>query len=305
MKVKQIIALLAAPCLMAMPATAQAPEVTTVASYPHGAFLENLSVDPQGRLLFTSYFDRTLLAWNGEGAPTPLAVLDVHPVAVLARADDIIVSAHGASFAAGPAFTETNQLLVLDRNGAVKRRIATPDARFLNGMVEIDATTILIADSIAGTIWRFNPESGEIVSWLADPLLAPDPAQPAGLPAANGLKVHQGWLYVSSSSRGAITRVRLSGREPVGAVEPFATTGPVDDFTFLSDGSIAAATHGARLLRIMPDGSVSTILASGCDACTAVTSFGPARDLIVLTTGNLFEGGEAPARVLRLASPVQ
>lgn len=290
--------------LLGAPVAAQSPPVTTIASYPHGTFLENLSVDAIGRLLFTSYLDQTLLTWNGRGAPTPLVRLDVHPVAVLARANDIIVSAHGKSFTEGAAFTATNQLLVLNRNGVVTRRVAAPDALFLNGMVEIAPDVILVADSLAGKIWRFDPATGSIAPWLTDPLLAADPAAPSQRPGANGLKLHDGWLYISNSARGTLHRVRLSGTSPTGALEVFATTGPIDDFAYLADGSIAAATHGARLIRIMPDGAISDIMASGCDSCTSVTTFGRARDLIVLTTGNLLEGGDAPARVLRLASLV-
>ncbi len=306
MKTTHLIALIA--CLTTAIGAPQAdagnpPATTTIASYPHGAFLENLSVDPKGRLLFTSYVDRSVMAWRGRGAPMTLVELDVHPVGLLARSKDIIVSAHGISFLDGPAFTASNQLLVLDRNGAVKMRVAAPDALFLNGMVEIAPDTILVADSLAGKIWRFDPSSGAIDVWLADPLLATDPAQPSQRPAANGLKVHDGWLYVSNSARGSIDRIALSGGSPSGALERYAATGPVDDFTFLPDGAIAAATHGDKLVRIARGGAVTDILAHGCDGCTSVLRYGPRDDLIVLTTGNLLEGGTAPARVLRVPSP--
>jgi hypothetical protein len=305
MKLNRIIVLIAALGCLSRAAQAQPPEVTTVASYPHGAFLENLSVDPQNRLVFTSYLSETLMVWNGQEAPVPLVTLKVHPVGVLARAGDIIVSAHGKSFTDGPDFTATNQLLVLDSNGLVKMQVAAPEALFLNGLVEIAPNVILVADSLAGKIWRFDPESGEIASWLADPLLATDPAQPSQRPGANGLKSQDGWLYVSNSARGTLYRVMLSDGSPQGPLELFATTGPIDDFTFLADGTIAAATHGNRLIRIGKDGSVTDILPDGCDACTSVASYGPDHDLIVLTTGNLLEGGDAPARVLRLSSPVK
>ncbi len=302
---KRIVWSLAMLGLLATPVSAQPPHVATVASYPHGTFLENLSVDPKGRLLFTSYINQTLMTWNGRDAPTPLVKLDVHPVAVVARANDILVSAHGKSFTDGPAFTATNQMLVLDRGGLVKKRVAVPNALFLNGMVEVAPNLILVADSIAGKIWRFDPTRGEIDAWLADPLLASDPATLSNRPGANGLKLREGWLYISNSARGAIYRVRLAGRAAKGPLELFATTGPIDDFTFLADGTIAAATHGSKLIRVGKNGSVSDILSDGCDGCTSVTSYGTSRDLIVLTTGNLLEGGDTPARVLRVVSPVR
>lgn len=308
MKIAHLIALTAG-LTVALGATQVAarkpPAATTIASYPHGAFLENLSVDNKGRLLFTSYINQTLMMWTGRGAPSALAKLDVHPVAVLARAKDIIVSAHGKSFMDGPAFTATNQLLVLDRNGVVQKRVAAPDALFLNGMVEIAPDAILIADSLAGKIWRFNPANGAIDTWLADPLLAADPAQPSQRPGANGLKLHDGWLYISNSARGAIHRVAVSDGASSGPLERYATTGPVDDFTFLADGTIAAATHGSKLIRVGKDGTVTDILPDGCDSCTSVTRYGPRHDLIVLTTGNLLEGGKAPVRVLRVRPPVR
>jgi sugar lactone lactonase YvrE len=291
--------------LLATPVSAQPTHVATIASYPHGTFLENLSIDPKGRLLFTSYINQTLMTWNGRDAPTVLVKLDVHPVAVVARTNDILVSAHGKSFTDGPAFTATNQVLVLDRHGLVKKRVAAPNALFLNGMVEVAPHLILVADSIAGKIWRFDPTRGEIEVWLADPLLAPDPATPSNRPGANGLKLREDWLYLSNSARGAIHRVRLAGRAAKGPLELFATTGPIDDFTFLADGTIAAATHGSKLIRVGKNGSVSDILSNGCDGCTSVTSYGPRRDLIVLTTGNFLEGGDTPARVLRVVSPVR
>jgi hypothetical protein len=308
MKHKQLFALfalIAAFVAIHADAKEKPSEATVIASYPHGAFLENLSIDPARRLLFTSYIDRTLMMWCGRGAPSILAELDVHPVGVLARNKDIIVSAHGTSFMDGPVFTASNQLLVLDRNGVVKKRVAAPDALFLNGMVEIAPDTILIADSLAGKIWRFDPANAAIDIWLADPLLAPDPAKPSQRPAANGLKLENGWLYVSNSARGAMYRVALSGDSPSGPLEHYAATGPVDDFTFLADGTIAAATHGNKLVRIARDGTVTDILSDGCDGCTSVVRYGPRSDLIILTTGNLLEGGTAPARVLRIPSPAR
>lgn len=286
-------------------AAIEKPKIITVATYPHGTFLENLSVDPGGKLLFTSYMDRVILQWQGSGVPKLLAKLEVHPVAVLARANDIIVSAHGKSFAEGPAFVSTNQLLVLDRNGSVTQRVAVPDAQFLNGMVQLTPNIVLIADSMAAKIWRFDLASGKVSDWLADPLLGQDPNRPSQRPGANGLKLHDGVLYISNSARGALLRLRIANNLPTGALEMYHNTGPIDDFLFLGDGSIVATTHGAKLIRVGVDGKISDIMSEGCDSCTSVATFGKRSDLIVLTTGNFVEGGTTPARVLRVTSPIR
>jgi hypothetical protein len=293
-----IFALLTA---LALPVAAAA-QPTVIASYPNGAFLENLSAGPDGRLLITSYSDKRLLAWSGEGAPVTFAQLEVHPVGILARAGDVIVSAHGAPFTGGPAFLSSNRLLVLDRAGRLVRSIAAPNARFLNGLVALPSGVVLAADSIAGRIWRFDPASGALSSWLEHAELAPDPARPQ-LPGANGLKLRDGWLYVSNSGRGTLSRVKLDGDRPGGAPELVARTGAIDDYAFLPDGSIAAATHGDRLTRIAPGGAVSDILPTGCGGCTSVAPFGPDGALVVLTTGKLLEGGKGPAQILKVAAP--
>lgn len=291
-------------CVVVAPARAQeAARPSVIASYPTPSFLENLSVTAGGEVLFTSYLDRSVLRWTGAGAPGLLVRLDTHPVAILARPDDIVLTAHGKPFTLGPAFTATNEFVVMGRDGVVRRRTPAPDALFLNGLVELSPGLLLAADSAAGKIWSYDPGNGSLATWLADPLLAVDPAH-AQRPGANGLKLRDGFLYVSNSSRGALYRLRIADGRPAGALETVAAPGPIDDFAFLADGSIAAATHGAKLLRIMPGGAVSEILASGCDGCTSVALHGSGRSLLVLTTGNLLEGGSEPARLLSLPSPV-
>ncbi len=279
-------------------AAPQGPRVETLASYPHGAFLENLAVAEDGAIYVTSYFDRTLVALR-DGAAAPFATLPAHPVGVLKTADGFIVTAHRTPFTDAPAVLSSNEILILDAAGAVVRTVAAPDARFLNGLVAIAPDRILIADSIAGLIWSFTPSSGALSPWLTDPLLSVDAATAPERPGANGLKLRDGALYISKSSRGAVYRLALTQDvAPDGALETVAAPGPVDDFAFATDGAIIAATHGAQLLRIAADGAVSPVLETGCDGCTSVAVVDDA--LIVLTTGNLLEGGDAPARVLRV-----
>lgn len=283
---------------------APTPIVETIAQYPHGQFLENNATAADGALLITSYVDRTILRWSGAGQPEPLSRLDVHPVGIVATGNRIVISAHGASFLEGPAFVRTNQMLVLDSAGRVVQRTAVPDARFLNGLVDLGADHVLVADSLAGVIWLYRPSTGAISEWLRAPELATDPSATDPRPGANGLKLRGDWLYVSNSSRGTIYRIRVADRTPEGALSVFARTGPVDDFAFMPDGTIAATTHGARLIRVDPSGTVSSLLASGCDACTSVASLADG-DLIVTTSGNLLEGGDAPARLLRVKPVVR
>jgi len=202
-----------------------------------------------------------LLRWAGTGEPTVLATLDVHPAGLLVRENNIIFSALGTAFTQGPAFTATNQMLVLNRLGKPIRTTPLPDVKFLNAVVELVPDAVLIADSIAGCIWQFTQSTGDVAVWLADPSMTTDPAQTLPLPGVNGLKLQGEWLYMSNSSRGELRRVRVANGKPTGAVELAAQLGPIDDFAFLADETIAAAKNGQRVIHIDRDGKISNMLA--------------------------------------------
>jgi len=277
--------------------------VETLASYPHGAFLENLTVATDGAVYFTSYFAKALLLMAPGAQAAEFATLPAHPVGILQTADGFIVTAHGTPFTQAPAFLSSNEILFLDAEGKLTKTIRVPEAKFLNGLVQVKPDLILIADSVAGVIWALTPSTGTIRTWLSDPTLTADPASTEQRPAANGLKLHDGVLYISNSSRGAVYRQALTAEgEPQGTPAVFVQPGPVDDFAFAPDGAIYAATHGPALLKILSDGTVSKVIETGCDGCTSVGIRGSADapELIVLTTGNLVEGGDAPARVLQI-----
>lgn len=283
---------------LALSGASPVPAAPTILGEFPGAFLENLTRAEDGRLVVTSYFDRRLLIGSAaEGGFATLATLPAHPVGIEVTPDGYIVTAHGASFAAGAAFMSTNRILLLDRTGKVTRDVAVPKAMFLNGLVKL-GDGWLIADSVAATIWRFDPVGGAVTPWLVDPSLAGTMAK-GGRPGANGLKLRGGALYVSNSARGTIDMIKLTadGR-PAAAPQPFARPGAVDDFAFGEDGTTYVATHAAQLLAVAPDGTKRVLMATGCDSCTALALDGDAA--IVLTTGNRFEGGKLPGRILRV-----
>jgi sugar lactone lactonase YvrE len=241
---------------------------------------------------------------EGKAKARTFATLSAHPVSILAIGDGFLVSAHGKPFVSGPGFVETQQFLLLDGEGREIASFPAPDARFLNGMVRHAGGTVLIADSIAATIWQVDPKARSMRPWLRDEALAQDPAVKDFKPGANGLKRQGDLLLISNSSRGAITKVAIGGDgNPAGAVTELAKVGAIDDFVVGPQGEIIFATHGAKLQRRAADGTTTTLLESGCDGCTAVAFVkdGSGADaLLILTTGGFSEGRKDPARVLRL-----
>lgn len=281
---------------------AQSPKVVTLAEYPSGNFLENLDTLPDGRIVFTSYFAKTIEVIDKAKKVSTLARLSAHPVSIIALNDGYLVSAHGLPFTSGPGFVETQQFLLLDKSGKETGGFKAPDARFLNGMVRHTGQTVLVADSIAATIWRVDPKAQSIKPWLQDPALAQDPSVKEFRPGANGLKRDGSRLLISNSSRGTLSAVRVDKQgAPVLPVAVVKQVGPIDDFLVEKSGRVVFTTHGAKLLRLSKTGQVTSILETGCDGCTAValTKGRDGKDaLVVLTTGGLAEGRKEAARVL-------
>lgn len=291
-----ILALTAAATLSVSGASHAEPVV--LVEYPSGTFLENLDVQPDGNVIFTRYFARQLGLLGVDNNVSEFAALQVHPVGVLAVDDGYIVTAHGTPFTEGPEFTQTQQILVLDASVAVLSTIDIPDGLFLNGLTQTTAGDILIADSIAGTIWQFDLETQDVSPWLTHELLTQNPDLPVFAPGANGVKQDGNRLLVSNSGRGAIYEIALdSDGRPASDPVSIAQTGPVDDFHVDGD-RILFTTHGASLKAIETDGSISTLLEEGCDGCTSVARRGD--EYLVLTTGGLLEGHTDPARILSI-----
>ncbi|OBV10969.1 hypothetical protein [Erythrobacter dokdonensis] len=157
-------------------ATMRCAEVQEIAAYPAPAFLENLWVEPSGRVLFTSYLAKEIVAYEPGRSAATFAPVDGFPISILPLASGWLVAAHGEPFTAGPGFTATNRLLVLDADGTLLHTIAAPQGRFLNGMAMLADGSVLVADSILGRIWRLDIASGSMTVWLDDPALGADPA---------------------------------------------------------------------------------------------------------------------------------
>jgi hypothetical protein len=289
------------------PAFGQSSEV--LAEFPPGSFLENGIVLPGSTLIVTNYFAKSLERVE-PGRPTrQLAELPAHPVGLLRVGERLVASAHGTPFTSGPGFTQTQKVLLLDAAGAVQDVIEAPEARFLNGLTQLGDRSVLIADSIASTIWRLDIAGRKLLPWLSDPLLALDPQAREFRPGANGLKIAGDRLFVSNSALGLIAVVRIgSGGTPDGPLAVLARTGPVDDFHIESSGDIVFTTHGAALKRLRANGDIEILLDRGCDACTSVVPLRNAAGhdgFAVMTTGNLLEGGKEPARVLFVRRPAE
>ena len=281
-------------------------QMKVLATHPAPTFLENLAVSEADVIYYTDYSARQLRLIEPNGSGAVFAQLDTHPVSITSLDSGWLVLAQKVPFTAGPSFLGSGEALVIGKSGDIERRIPLESVGFANGVLLLDQTTALIADSVGSKIVALDLPSGKVSEWLADPRLAPA-SEPTFLPGANGLKRRGNTLYVSTSAGRAIYSVPLSGGNPTGELQPVVTGLPgVDDFALLDDGSFVIATHGTAVIHVAADRTRKVLadnqMLAG-NTAVAVTGVVRQRSIIILGTGGFSEGLGKPAVVASLEFP--
>lgn len=272
-------------------AATKASSLEVLASYPAGSFLENLEVQQDGRVLFTNYFAKTIEQVTPNGEKSVFASLSAFPVSIISSPDGYLVTAQSKNFMLGDP-VNPQQFLLLDRDGNEVGKFAPSGPIFMNGMVELENGDILIADSVASTIWKLDLSDQTVTPWLQDAALAPDPAQ-ASIPGANGLKLHSRGLVVSNTAQGSLFLIAMDDTgAPSAKPTLLAKTGIIDDFWVNPDDSIIFTTHTDVLKSLATDGTVSDVISAGCNGCTAIAPFpiGQTSTYIFINDGGFFFG---------------
>ena len=296
--------LLGAACVASpAAATADAPaRSVVVASRPGPSFLESLALGPDGAIYATDFHGRQVLRWNGAGPFETVLTLPVHPWGLAFDADGTMVFGAGE---VGIVDTRAPRvdLVYRQRPGAAPEpllRIA--GARALNGMTFVASGRLVIADGRGGVLWQVDVARGSASEYARHPLLDMPEGFAPSTPAANGLKVHEGYLYVSNTARQQMLRLRLApdGR-PNGEPEVFADQVRVDDFAFSPSGRLVYATHRDRVMAIDADRISRAIEGTGTEVAgsTAVVWRRGGDGPYVATDGGFilhhWYGGPAPS----------
>jgi len=304
--IKKSILLLAAVIVFgASPTVAEQADTRVLASYPSGAFLENLEVQPDGRLLYTNYPDKTIEQLSPDGEVGTFAKLSAFPLGIISIPDGYLITANGKSILLGEDTSKSQQFLLLDKNGIETGRIDAPQARALNGMAQLDDRTILAADSVAGTIWKIDVEKQVITPWLQHSSLAPRTDDEIYKPGANGLKLRSDGLIVSNTSHGTLSRIAVDkDGNPAGLPEVIANVGIIDDFWLREDGSILFTTHAASIKSLSVDGDIKVVATQDLVGNTAIAPYPPNQSgsFAVTTDGGLYFGEKERAKIVLITN---
>jgi hypothetical protein len=271
--------------------------VETVTEWEPGTFIENLAPTPDGGWLVTiPSHDRVDRVEPGGGHEV-FAELDRHPTGIVA-------DGAGAWVLNGTIGEVDWQLSRLDGDGH-KPVCDLPELIFGNGM-ERAGERLLAVDSVRGLVLSIDPRHGTSAVRMQHGLLTgPNPDIP--MPGANGIAVHEGWVYVSNTGRGLLLRFPLHGADPAARLEVVAERLVSDDFDIHPDGRIYLATHFLHsVLRLDQDGSRADIAGLNQGVAGSTSAAVDPRDpdvLYVTTTGGMngldLHSGE-PGRLLRL-----
>ena len=265
-----------------MTTTAHA-KLTTVATFPEHFFLENLAVRADGSILVTVLNHKQLWyvpAPNGGQPVTPALVhtFDHFAMGIVEAEPDIFyVSAAGQA-----AALERFDLRGWVPGAPVKHtRVLTFDRPAgLNGTCLLAPRVILLADSLAGLIWRVDLADDGLTAtasvWLQHHTMASDPdnglTSPMGpQPGINGIRyaARTNVAYYTSTARKLFMRVAVdpATHMPMGEPDVVAADIPGDDFCLDENAAVAyLTTHPDNTIVRVPivpgaDGATRSVVA--------------------------------------------
>ncbi len=272
----------------------------TIATWPKGNFAENLTVDQHGQVIVTLHNQGVVTRVNPlSGAATPIATFDCG-VAGLALGNDGAIYVSGGVLGQSPG-----KIWQISPDGTTREIVSIADAVFLNGMtVHPDSRRLLVAESRSGRIYAVATDSGAVDVWLSDDRLKPIPN--VRDPGANGIKLFEGSVYISSTAHDRLYRGAINPDGSIEALSLFADNLRADDFAFDVEGNLYVATHPANsLVRLSQSGDRVTLGdLSGGVVCPTAVAFGRTADdercIYVTTTGGVMQRADNEIREARL-----
>jgi hypothetical protein len=284
LRIKHIGVALATTAVFTLSAT-PADATPRIVHLAPGQQPENITLEPDGAADLTFAYTGEIGRVSRDGQVTIVARIpvpdngDVPVVHKKLFLGGIVRAPGGDLYVAVSTGTAATGLYRVRAGAPPVQVAALPPSGFQNGVARDPATgDIYVADSFNSTVWRVS--RGRVTAWATGDLLAPV----SGF-GANGVKVHDGALWVSNLDRGTLVRFPLGGGP--GRVVT-SGLGPVDDFAFHGDTVVAAINQDNRVVTIGRDG-VKTILSTE-DGLANPTAVAVRDDALFVTDGAYFGG---------------
>jgi sugar lactone lactonase YvrE len=161
--------------------------------------------------------------------------------------------------------------------------------KVLNGLAADWGQDALYAtDSNADTVWKISLKTGTASLWAQGAYLEPTAGE--GPIGANGIKVHDGAVWVSNTNRGTLLRIAIGAHGTAGGVTTVAQgLTAIDDFAFTGHGNtvIAALDYTDEVAIVQPDGAHHIVL-TATDGLSNPTSIAVRGSTVYVPSGAYF-----------------
>jgi sugar lactone lactonase YvrE len=278
-------------------------EGATVATWKAPAFVENLAVDEAGAIFVTVHSHNRIDRYDpATRTVTRFAEVPAPPMGLAFDAEGVLW-ATGGTLRKAPGY-----IWRLERSGALQPWCELPDALFINGCtMHPNGGTLLACESASGDVLAIDcGQPGRWDVWLKGDQLRPIES---GYPGSNGIKIREGWAWISVSGRRLMARVPIQPDGAAGDIEIAASRLLADDFAFGVSGAVYVTTHPDHsLVRLDPSGARTTLAGAeqgmvGSTACAFGRARGDETALYVTTDGGFLiphESGLQDAKLVRL-----
>jgi sugar lactone lactonase YvrE len=224
---------------------------------------ENITLEPGGAADVTFNRARQVAQVDTDGSVSILATLPA-PATGTATVSGIVRGKDGSLYVNYNAGSQSGIWRIARGGGTPVQVVALPGVKVINGLaLDRGEDALYATDSTSGTVWKVLLKSGGTASvWAQGAELESSRSPGFG---ANGIKVHDGAVWVSNTDQGTLLRIPIDAHGTAGAVTTVAQgLTAIDDFAFTGDGDtvLAAQNYVSEVSLVHPDGTHQTVLTS-------------------------------------------
>ncbi|MEU9608030.1 hypothetical protein [Streptomyces sp. NPDC048057] len=227
------------------------PQVLAELDLDSGQQPEGVVAEPDGSVVATFSQARQIARIHQDGTVRVLATLPAPP-------PHAETPAVGEPFLGGITRTEDGALYTVYATGTAeltgvwrlpadggepRRTTPLPADSLPNGLaVDARARQLYVTDSVGGAVWRAPLAGGRAVKWSDHPSLTP--SEEEYFLGANGIRIHDGSVWVTNHDRGTVLRFpRAEAKARGGAPETVVEgLGEIDDLEFVGRGDAFLVT---------------------------------------------------------------
>jgi sugar lactone lactonase YvrE len=271
--------------------TAPLSDVREVAHFDVAALQqpENITLEPGGAADVTFNRARQVARIGTDGSVSILATLPA-PATGTATASGIVRGDDGSLYVNYNAGSQSGIWRIPRGGGTAVQVVALPLVQVVNGLaLDRGQDTLYATDSRSGTVWKVSLRNGAASVWAQGVELEPSTVNSSGF-GVNGVKVHDGAVWVSNTDKGTLLRIPIGAHGAAGAVTTVAQgLSAIDDFAFTGDGDtvLAAQNFVSQASLVHPDGTHQTVL-TATDGLSNPTSIAVRGSTVYVASGAYF-----------------